>query len=55
MLAVQPATIVVLVSGGVVSSPSAVLGARGVLYAFYGGQLGGAAIVDVLTGAYNPR
>ena len=54
VLAAQPNTIVVFVSGGIVSSPAAIAGARAVLQAHYGGELGGDAIVDALTGAFSP-
>ena len=54
VLAAQPKTVVVFISGGGVSSPATVSGARAVLYAFYGGELGGEAIVDALVGAVSP-
>eukprot|EP00756_Hemistasia_phaeocysticola_P023476 Hpha_TRINITY_DN15896_c2_g1::TRINITY_DN15896_c2_g1_i1::g.191891::m.191891 len=52
VLAVQPAVIVVLVHGGPIFWDHT--GVRGIVDAFYPGELGGPAIVDVLSGAYNP-
>eukprot|EP00041_Stephanoeca_diplocostata_P025797 m.683376 g.683376 ORF g.683376 m.683376 type:complete len:798 (-) comp22829_c0_seq1:1822-4215(-) len=54
ILAVQKRVVVVLVHGGGVSSTLLHDTAPAVLTAFYPGELGGPAIVDVLTGAYNP-
>ena len=54
VLAAQPATVVVFISGGIVSSPTAMAGAGAALQAHYGGELGGDAIVDALTGAFSP-
>lgn len=53
VLAAQPRTIVVLVSGGIVSSPLLAT-APALLQAFYGGELAADAIVDALTGAVSP-
>jgi len=54
VLAAQPKTVVVFISGGLVSSPAAIAGAGAALQAHYGGELGGDAIVDALTGAFSP-
>lgn len=54
VLKAQPNTVVVLVSGGVVSSPPIVHAAPAILQAFYGGELAGPAIVSALVGAFNP-
>ena len=53
VLAAQPRTVVVVVSGGVVSSPLLAT-APALLQAFYGGELAGDAIVDALTGVVSP-
>ena len=54
VLAAQPKTVVVFISGGLVSSPAAIAGAGAALQAHYGGELGGDAIVDALTGTFSP-
>jgi beta-glucosidase-like glycosyl hydrolase len=54
VFAAQPATIVVFISGGVVSSPWALSALPAALQMFYPGELGGDAIVGVLTGGVNP-
>jgi beta-D-xylosidase 4 len=54
VLAANSNTVVVFVSGGVVSSPAAISGAPSILYSFYGGELAGEAIVDALTGVVSP-
>ena len=63
VLAAQPNTIVVFISGGLVSSPATLAGARAALplagaraalQVFYPGQLGGDAIIDALLGAFSP-
>lgn len=54
VLAAQPNTIIVFISGGPVSSIWIKENVPSVLYSFYPGELGGDALVDVLTGAYNP-
>ena len=41
VLAANPVTVVVFISGGIVSSPVAVEHAAAIIYAFYGGQVGG--------------
>ena len=54
VLAAQPNTVVVLVNGGPVSSEWIASNVPAVVEAFYPGELGGDAIVDVLVGDYNP-
>jgi beta-D-xylosidase 4 len=54
VIAAQPKTIVVLISGGIICSPWIVENAPALLYSFYPGELGGDALVDVITGVYNP-
>jgi beta-D-xylosidase 4 len=54
VIAANPRTVLVVVGGGPVSAPAAYASAAAVLYAGYGGQAGGAAIVDALTGAVSP-
>ena len=54
VFAVQPRTVVVFISGGIVSSPWTVANVPAVVKSFYPGQLGGDAIVDVLTGRFTP-
>ncbi|MDQ3657834.1 MAG: glycoside hydrolase family 3 C-terminal domain-containing protein [Chloroflexota bacterium] len=53
VLEVQPNTVVVLINGSAVALPW-VNDAPAVVEAWLGGQAGGGAIVDVLTGAVNP-
>ncbi len=53
VLAVQPNTVVVLVNGSAVALPWAT-DAPAVVEAWLGGQAGGGAIADVLTGVINP-
>jgi hypothetical protein len=54
VVAANPRTVLVVVGGGPVSAPVAYAAAASVLYAGYGGQAGGVAIVDALTGATSP-
>jgi hypothetical protein len=54
IIAVQPKTIVILISGGIICSPWIVQNAPALLYSFYPGELGGDAILDILTGVVNP-
>lgn len=54
VLAVQPHTIVVLISGGPVCSEWLVANAPVLLQAFYGGQYGADAILDALEGIFSP-
>ena len=54
VLAAQPNTILVLVHGGPLAAPAAFAGARAILDAVYGGEFGGDAIIDALTGTYAP-
>jgi beta-D-xylosidase 4 len=54
VVAANPRTVLVVVGGGPVSAPAAYGAAAAVLHAGYGGQSGGAAIVDGLTGAVSP-
>ena len=54
VLAAQPKTIIVLISGGIISSQYIVENAPALIYSFYPGELGGDALIDVITGAYNP-
>jgi beta-D-xylosidase 4 len=54
VVAANPRTVLVVVGGGPVSAPLAYGAAASVLHAGYGGQAGGAAIVDALTGATSP-
>ena len=54
VLAAQSNTVVVFVSGGLVSAPVTLALARAALQAHYGGELGGDAIVDALFGAFSP-
>merc|ERR1712232_1128107 len=53
VLHAQPNTVVVMIHGGPIASPS-IAAAPAVLDAFYPGELGGDAILDVLLGDYNP-
>jgi len=52
VLAAQPNTIVVLFGGASISSE--LRGVRAILHAFFPGELGGDALVDVLTGVTSP-
>lgn len=52
VVAVQPNVVVVLVNGGPVDLNHT--GVASILEAFYPGELGGPAIIDAITGAYNP-
>ena len=54
VIASQPNTIVVFISGGTVSSPAIAVAAPAILYSFYGGEFGGVAIVDALAGDFSP-
>jgi hypothetical protein len=54
ILAVQPRTVVVLMNGGIVSSPWMAANVPAILEAWYGGELGGDAVIDALGGAYSP-
>ena len=54
VVAAQPNTVVVFISGGPVSSPWIAVNVPSIVQSFYPGELGGDAIVDVLTGAFNP-
>ena len=54
VLAAQPNTVVVFISGGIVSSPAIINTASTVLQVFYPGELGGDAIMNVLLGVNSP-
>ena len=54
ILAAQPNTVVVLISGSAVSSPFIASTAPAIIQAFYGGELAADAILDALWGAFSP-
>ena len=54
IIAAQPNTVVVFISGSIVSSPALISAAPAVMQAYYPGQLGGDAIVDALFGEVSP-
>ena len=54
IVSVQPNTVVVFISGGSVSSEWISSHVPGILEAFYGGEFGGDAIVDILAGTVSP-
>jgi len=54
IVAVQPRTVVVLLNGGAISSPWIAANVPAVLEAWYPGELGGDAIIDVLSGVVSP-
>ena len=54
LAAINPNTVVVLNSGGVCAVNPFINNIKGLIYAFYPGQEGGAALADVLFGDYNP-
>jgi hypothetical protein len=54
VLAVQPRTVVVFINGGSISSQWIADNVPAILEAFYGGELGGAAIVGALNGSFSP-
>jgi beta-D-xylosidase 4 len=54
VLAAQPNTVVVLISGSAVSSPFIASNVPAVIQAFYGGELAADAILDALFGIFSP-
>jgi xylan 1,4-beta-xylosidase len=54
VLQAQPKTVVVIVSGSTVSSPFLAANAPAIVQAFYPGELGGDALISILTGASFP-
>jgi beta-glucosidase-like glycosyl hydrolase len=52
--AAQPRTVVVFINGGSVSSEWTASNVPAIIEAFYGGELGGDAIIDVLDGTFSP-
>lgn len=54
VLAANPNTVVVLINGGQVAIEQIKASVKGIVEAFYPGELGGDAINDVLFGNYNP-
>ena len=54
VLSANPKTVVVLINGGPIALEGGAATAPAILEAFYGGQLGGDAIVETLLGTHSP-